>query len=506
MSRAPFFLVFLSMCGISACSLFTNTPLATDPTDARSDGGATDVGVGGDDADVTGTVNSDVASLADTDPGCPFTCAPWDHCVGEKCVPKACASDATCMDGALPDDPAHFCVKGACAGYQCADDTDCGGALKCNTMTYTCYTPATGCVTDFLCADTDDCTNDICDHVTGLCGHKPKAGCCNTDKDCDDADPKTTDTCIAHHCDWKATALNACATAADCVYTNPCVSAPQCVGGQCTAQAVPNCCVSASDCVDNDELTTDICSPAHQCLHQFADLPTTCTSNATCPGNTCVSCLCIGTQATYTAIPGGVCCTSNTECQADQVCQTNQCTAHACTHTPSVGSGPKSWWHFDVGLDGWTVQKDHPTCYFHQTSLLYSAGQGALRYGVPGQVTFETGNANKGSAVSAVFTVPAGPSALTGWVYLDVEPGTAVHLAGIDVVSGGVTTPLWSKLKDLGGGTTQQTWKPVNADLTPWAGKSAQIRVWFDQLKYDTSNKTKMGFVVDELVVTGKCP
>ena len=79
-------------------------------------------------------------------------------------------------------------------------------------------------------------------------------------------------------------------------------------------------------------------------------------------------------------------------------------------------------------------------------------------------------------------------------------------LAGIDVVVAGVATPVWSKLKDLSGSTTGQAWKPIAMDLSPWAGKVVQVKAWFDQVKYDTSNKAKLGFVLDEVEVVGKCP
>ena len=102
--------------------------------------------------------------------------------------------------------------------------------------------------------------------------------------------------------------------------------------------------------------------------------------------------------------------------------------------------------------------------------------------------------------------VPKTAPQLKFWVFLDVEPGTAVDTCGVDVVAGGKSTTVWSKVGNLAGGTTAQAWKPAAANLQAWSGQSVQLKVWFDQKLHDQANKAKVGFVVDELEVQGSCP
>ncbi len=435
--------------------------------------------------------------------GCAYACPASQVCAGTECVAKACTADVECNDNSVTDEAQHYCFHGACAGYQCAADADCASPQKCNTLTFLCYTPATGCTYDAMCADNDACTNDTCDKTTGACKYALAAGCCKVDGDCGGGSACVVASCKAGQCDWQSKA-NCCQANSDCADGNACTS-DTCAGGKCTNATVPGCCQNAGQCDDNDDSSVDSCTK-NQCIHQWIGLATTCASAGDCPGNSCLAGSCLGGQCSYVPKAGTGCCSSNDACMVNKACQIDACVAHVCQHTLATGAGTHVWWHFDTSMDGWIADMAHPTAYFHKTGLIYVSGGGALRFGIPDQVSFETGNANKGAATSPVFSVPASPSQLKGWIYLDVEPGTAVHLAGIDLIVGGITTPLWSKLKDLGGSTTGQTWKPFAVDLSPWAGQSAQVKVWFDQVKYDTSNKAKMGFVLDELEVVGPCP
>ncbi len=436
--------------------------------------------------------------------GCIPGCFGIQVCSGTQCVTKTCAADADCIPADGATDTPYFCLHGACSGYQCAKDADCAAPQKCNTLTYGCYTPATGCTYDAMCDDKDGCTNDTCDVPSGQCQHKLAAGCCKVDGDCVGGSACVTASCKAGQCNWQSKA-NCCQGASDCSDGNPC-TADSCAGGQCSYGAVPGCCLNAGQCDDGDDASLDLCA-ANQCIHQWSGLPATCSADGDCSGNSCLGGKCVGGKCGYTATSGTGCCTSDDACQLNKACQVDACVAHVCAHAPvSSGPGTHVWWRFDASMDGWVADMAHPTAYWHRTGLIDVNGGGALRYGIPDQVSFETGNANKGAALSPAFTVPPAPSALKGWLYLDVEPGTAVHLAGIDLVAGGVTTSLWSKIKDLNGGTTGQAWVPFQVDLSPWAGQSAQVHVWFDQVKYDTSNKAKMGFVLDELQVAGACP
>ncbi len=486
-----FLLLLLVVCVVPGCEL---TPIADPATDAEL--------AAADALDVAGPVGDAVDAAAEVI-GCAYQCPASQSCVGTECVIKACTADVECNDSGNTDEPAHFCLHGKCAGYQCAADGDCAAPQKCNTLTYKCYAPPSGCSYDAMCVDADGCTNDTCDKATGTCKHALAAGCCKVDGDCGSSSACILATCKGGQCDWQAKA-NCCQVSSDCADGNPC-TADTCAGGQCTNPAVTGCCLNAGQCDDNDASSVDTCGQNH-CIHQWAGIAATCASAGDCPGNSCLGGECLGGQCSYTPKAGTGCCTSDDACLVNKACQVDSCTAHVCAHTPVTGAGTHVWWHFDASMEGWIADMAHPTAYFHKTSLVYVKGGGALRFGIPDQVSFETGNANKGAAISSAFTVPGAPSQLKGWIYLDVEPGPAVHLAGIDLVSAGVTTPLWSKLKDLNGSTTAQAWKPFAVDISAWAGKSVQVKAWFDQVKYDTSNKAKMGFVLDELEVVGSCP
>lgn len=476
---------------VSACELKAIPEPATDVSDV--------VLVGDDAAAVTADVADAVVEIV----GCAYACPAYQTCVASDCVAKTCSADSECNDSAATDEEPHYCFHGTCAGYQCAKDADCAAPQKCNTLTYKCYAPATGCTYDAMCDDKDGCTLDTCDKPSGNCQHALAAGCCKVDSDCGGGSACVVASCKSGQCDWQPKA-NCCQVNSDCADGNPC-TADACTAGKCSNAINPSCCQNPGQCDDNDAGTVDQCTK-NQCVHAWPGLAATCASNGDCVGNACLGGTCVSGQCSYAAKSGTGCCSSDEACFANKPCQVDTCAAHVCTHTPAVGSGTHLWWRFDASMDGWVADKAHPTAYFHKTSLIYVQGGGALRFGIPDQVSFETGNANKGAALSQPFTVPAAPSQLKGWVYLDVEPGTAVHLAGIDVVVAGVATPVWSKLKDLSGSTTGQAWKPIAMDLSPWAGKVVQVKAWFDQVKYDTSNKAKLGFVLDEVEVVGKCP
>ena len=480
--------LLLSVLALSACEL---APIPDPTADAAAD-------VDDALADSAGVLDA-VAEVI----GCVPGCYGIQVCNGTQCVVKSCTSDSQCVPADGSTDVTYYCLHGACSGYQCAADADCAAPQKCNTLTFACYTPATGCTYDAMCADTDGCTNDTCDKPSGQCKHTLAAGCCKVDGDCNGGSACVIASCKAGQCDWQSKA-NCCQANSDCSDGNLC-TADTCAGGKCVGSPIDGCCLNAGQCDDGDDGSVDLCSK-NKCIHQWEGVATTCASDGDCPGNSCLAGKCVVGQCSYTVKAGTGCCASEDACMANKACQVDACVAHVCQHSPVTGAGTHVWWHFDASMDGWIADMAHPTAYWHKTGLIYVKGGGALRFGIPDQVSFETGNANKGSATSPVFTVPNAPSQLKGWIYLDVEPGTAVHLAGIDIVVAGVTTPLWSKLKDLNGSTTGQAWLPFNVDISAWAGKSAQVKVWFDQLKYDTSNKAKMGFVIDELEIVGACP
>lgn len=445
-------------------------------------------------------VDSSEIAIADSGANCDPNCSAWQSCQNNKCIAKVCKADSECND--VPVTETHYCYHGKCAAFQCSKDSDCAGGSKCNTFTYLCYLLPTGCTSDFACNDKDDCTDDMCDFKTGQCSHKLSNGCCKIDGDCNDNIACTIDKCVGGVCAW--TAVPKCCTSdLECGDGNPCTG-DSCSGGSCAFSNVGNCCNKNGQCDDLDDLTLDLCS-ANKCIHQWEGLPTKCIQSSDCKGNTCLLGSCIGGNCGYSK--GGTCCGSDSDCFKDLSCFVDTCSAAVCSHKAVSGSGTHIWYRFDKGLNGWIVQKDSPLVYFHNSKTATSGM--SLRYGVPDKVSFESGTANKGSALSPAFTMPKGKSTLKFWVFLDVEPGFSVHQCGVDVVdavSGAVLASIWNKNKDLNGGTTGQAWKPVTADVSAFAGKQVKLKAWFDSKLYDTSNKEKVGFVVDELEIGGDCP
>ena len=484
---------------LGGCAL---TPL-TSPQDAAP---ATDVQAV-DDAPVAAPDVQGADSEDDSLPvmGCDPACPPWQTCGGVACAPKACSSDSQCAGNA--DDPPHFCYRHTCQAFQCADDTDCAGA-QCNTFTYLCIAKKIGCSLDAECLDADACTDDICDLKTAQCVHKLSPGCCKSAADCDDGLACTAEGCQGGYC-THTSQPNCCNGDGECADSNPCTT-DSCKAGTCVFTPVAACCQADGICDDNVPLSFDQCVK-NQCVHKWPDMPSTCAASKDCPGNACLSGSCVAGVCSYAKAAGAGCCGQDSDCaDTGKSCTLSVCSKGQCGSQAVSGVGTHVWQHFDsAALDGWVVQKDHPTVYFHFSTLAMVSGAGSLRYGIPGQVSFESGNANKGSVTSPALTVPAAQPGVQFWLYLDVEPGMAVHQCGLDVIdvaTGQVTTGIWSKNKNLSGSTTGQQWKLQTVSLAAWAGKSVKLKFWFDEVKYDTSNKDKLGMLVDELALLGACP
>ncbi len=455
-------------------------------------------------ADNAEVLSADDAIVSPPDP-CSDGCKPWQSCGADGCIIKVCSADADCNAApAAAGDAAHYCFHGKCQLYQCAADADCPKGQKCNQFNgYVCFQPQTGCTWDGQCQDGDTCTNDVCDVTTGNCSHPPALGCCKQDSDCKKSGCSEV-ACQNATCQY--TSKPGCCTAAsDCDDGNPCTT-DTCNAGSCSAVAKAGCCQADGACDDGDDLSFDKCWK-NSCIHTWDGTVASCSAASDCSSNACLQGACSAGKCTYTKSASGACCQSDAGCLKNVSCQVDSCTAGVCVAKAASGPGVHTWFHLDTAaLDGWVVVKDKSPAYFHMSTQTAVAGGGALRYGVPGQVSYESSLVGKGSATSPAFAVPKSSASLSFWAYLDVEPGTAVQAAGVDVVLGGTNTTLWSKNKDLGGGVTGPKWVQVVVDLTPWAGQSVQLRAWFDTLVWDSSNKNKLGYILDEFQVSGPCP
>ncbi|MFO1434669.1 MAG: hypothetical protein U1F76_32065 [Candidatus Competibacteraceae bacterium] len=125
--------------------------------------------------------------------------------------------------------------------------------------------------------------NHAGDHL-GPCAKPPE---CQTDNQCNDANPCTTDTCTAagacQHAavscdDGNACTIDACSTEqGGCVFvpapggtcddSNACTGADTCNDqGACVGAAITGCCLTDADCNDSNACTADVCNTTtHTC-------------------------------------------------------------------------------------------------------------------------------------------------------------------------------------------------------------------------------------------------
>jgi hypothetical protein len=249
-----------------------------------------------------------------TSPGSQTCC---DHALGQPCtLPSECNDGNPCTNDTCSGNPS-ICHNEPADGTPCPNGTRCDGDEICQNGSCTNGTPVN-------CADTDPCTDDVCDAATGACSHPRIPNCCQSVADCNDNNVCTSDTCVAQVCDH-AVNPSCCATDADCNDGNPCTQDSACVANSCThgplSGAQPGCgdvCTSgtcnAGTCAlgapvvcasDGDMCTDDVCDPSAGCVHR--------------------------------AIDG--CCHNDVECHeqpSDDPCTTDACDpdAHVCINTP----------------------------------------------------------------------------------------------------------------------------------------------------------------------------
>ncbi len=487
------------------------------PADSKSDsaGNGQD---GGDTSDLAGTSSggsssggvTDTAS-ADTGPEpCVFECKFHQACVDGLCKNKGCKDDKECnpVSGPKTGDKPYYCYKGKCAAFQCGKDEDCPKGDKCNTNTSLCYEPKTGCAIDADCIDSNVCTADTCDTKTGKCLHKNTSGCCNADLECDDKVKCTEDTCnkVSHTCDFKAKG-KCCTEDVNCADSSTCtVDTCDKTSGKCVFTKKKDCCEHDGQCDDSVSGTKDSCIKG-SCVHAVAPIAGPCSKVSDCYTSTCAKLTCVHKTCSVTDQKGGSgCCQAATDCPITKVCHAAICGSLQC-HTKKISGGavgPHSWASFnDFKVDGWTAVNTNKTATWHHYTNHKVGGAGSLRYGVVGKKTFAGGFPNNGTITSKAFKVPAGAK-LKFFVFFDGQPGAGVHLFGIKVVSGSKETDVWSKNADLKG-NTGGAWKEATADLSAFAGKSVQLRAWFD-VKVAFPKEDGHGLLIDELVVTGTCP
>lgn len=228
-------------------------------------------------------------------------------------VGKACTSDAQCGG------PCKQCTANVCGdrplGASCADANQCNGAETCNGSGL--------CVpgTPADCSDGNPCTTDSCEAATG-CAHaaRPDGSPCS-DGDvcngfetcqgavctpgnavvCNDSNPCTTDSCDP---------VSGCVTSNTSEGT-PCPDGDACNGTElCDGAGVCDPGIPPS-CDDQKVCTVDQCDPSTGCAHGSAPLGTACSDNNACNG--AEACDDSGNCLAGTALD----CNDGNECTAD---------------------------------------------------------------------------------------------------------------------------------------------------------------------------------------------
>ncbi len=241
-------------------------------------------------------------------------CTEGDQCVAGKCIPGAavsCDDSDLCTTDAC--NPVSGCAHAPIAGC-CSEDGDCSDTDLC---TYDhCALPEHSCQhVPVACQDDSKCTQDSCSPAQG-CQFIPIEGCCLVASDCDDADVCTIEWCGANQCQWEKVA---------CADQNPCTQ-DQCnaVTG-CVFTKIPGCCLADSDCWDGSLCVTAACEN-NKCskTEVSCDDGNACTKDGCDPAKGC----------TYLPVAG--CCTGALQCNDGDPCTEDLCVANACQHKPKL--------------------------------------------------------------------------------------------------------------------------------------------------------------------------
>jgi hypothetical protein len=214
----------------------------------------------------------DVCSEGRCQPGAEVDCDDSNICTDESCDPlRGCVyvnNQNPCDDGQLCSTNDR-CVNGVCVGES---DKDCDDGNPCTEDS---CDDALGCVHSYNrapCDDNNECTlYDVCN--LGVCAGVEEL-------DCEDGNVCTTDKCFPDSgCDH---AYNS----DPCDDSNACTLGDLCDQGACQAGA------ESLDCDDGNPCTDDACDPSLGCIHsqnsESCDDRNNCTTDDTCIRGSCL--------------------------------------------------------------------------------------------------------------------------------------------------------------------------------------------------------------------------
>jgi hypothetical protein len=220
-------------------------------------------------------------------------CTSGDLCGSGSCkagVPVSCDDGNACTTDSC--DPVLGCAH-VNNTNPCNDNNNCTTNDHCSAGFCTGSLPAN-------CLDTNPCTDDLCDPVTG-CYHTFNTAACSDNNqcttgdtcgsgvcfpgqptNCNDGNPCTNDTCSNQNgCQHQPVQWNA-----PCNDGNACTTGEACHNGQCNGG-------QTTQCGDGNPCTTDSCDPVTgQCAHANNTNPCTisnnnCTTGGVCANGTC---------------------------------------------------------------------------------------------------------------------------------------------------------------------------------------------------------------------------
>jgi len=275
-----------------------------------------------------------------------------------KCDVGKCILDittiVTCSTSQNTDCKKNICLPltGQCSMQNTLDGTTCSDASVC-TLGDKCQSGS--CVgTPITCADSNPCSDDLCDKVTG-CYFSPNTAPCDDKNAC-----TKEDTCFEGHCagitlscdDGNVCTYDRCKPVGGCYYIDnmlacndqtSCTTGDTCSGGKCIGQEVV--------CDDLNQCTKDSCDPVKGCI--FTSHSGACDDGNPCTlGDSCVNGVCAGAggcndnnPCTYDICDPGIGCThiNNTlNCDDSNACTINdKCGSGACKGVAVSGNDSK---------------------------------------------------------------------------------------------------------------------------------------------------------------------
>lgn len=284
-----------------------------------------------DDRCVTGQGVERACVVSNKNPG--TTCDDGDPCtIGETCGYNT-SGIFVCKGGAPKNcDDNNPCTVDSCgAGGTCLHDpipkegTSCDADKSPCTVGDKCISGACVAGPQKNCDDQNDCTDDVCNPLTGACLNTPTT---IAYKACDDKNPCTLhDTCSGSQCIGQT---NTCDDDNDC--TNNICDKTLCVGPTCVPSDYcrNDPVLSGTSCNDNSACTTnDVCNAQGVCT---GTATTACSPSDVCTTTTCDPLAQPGKQCVYTVLYNKACndgakCTTGATCQLDSSTGRGKCQA-----------------------------------------------------------------------------------------------------------------------------------------------------------------------------------